>query len=291
MTHTKLRTVTTVAELRAIVGEWKGHSRKSTLVPTMGALHKGHLEIIRMARTLADRTIVSIFVNPTQFNNPSDLANYPRTLAADTKLLESAGVEVLFAPEQKQMYPEDFATKITVSKVSEGLCGASRPGHFEGVATIVAKLFNQSQADFAVLGEKDYQQLHVVRRMTRDLDIPIGIVAHPTVRESDGLAMSSRNTRLTPEERKIAPELIRQLHIAAESFQKGTPADEIYQTARTAILSAGFSSIDYFELRAERDLMPLHSLSETSRLLAAANLGRVRLIDNIALPSSAAGAN
>jgi len=281
MTQGNLKTVSTMADLRKVVAGWKGQSQKSTLVPTMGALHKGHLEIVRMARTLTDRTIVSIFVNPTQFNNPSDLANYPRTLESDMKLLDEAGVDLLFAPEQKEMYPEDFSTKITVAKVSEGLCGTFRPGHFEGVATVVAKLFNQCQADFAVLGEKDYQQLQVVRRMTRDLDIPIGIVAHPTVREADGLALSSRNARLTLEERKIAPELHRQLKLAATAFRQGKPAQDIYASAKAAILAAGFSSVEYFELRAERDLMPLQSLSEPARLLTAANLGRVRLIDNI----------
>jgi pantoate--beta-alanine ligase len=281
MTQGKIKTVSTVAELRKVVNAWKTQGQKSTLVPTMGALHKGHLEIVRMARTLTDRTIVSIFVNPTQFNNPSDLANYPRTLEADTKLLDEAGVDLLFAPEQKEMYPEDFSTKVTVAKVSDGLCGSFRPGHFEGVATVVAKLFNQSQADFAVLGEKDYQQLQVVRRMTRDLDIPIGIVAHPTVREADGLALSSRNTRLTLEERKVAPELHRQLTLAATAFRQGKPAQDIYAAAKAAILAAGFSSVEYFELRAERDLLPLQSLSEPARLLTAANLGRVRLIDNI----------
>ena len=281
MNSPKIKTVKSVHDLRQITSSWKNAGLKSTLVPTMGALHKGHLEIVRMARTLTDRTIVSIFVNPTQFNNPNDLANYPRTLKADTALLDEAGVDLIFAPEQKDMYPEDFASKITVSKVSEGLCGAFRPGHFEGVATVVAKLFNQSQADFAVLGEKDYQQLHVVRRMTRDLDIPIGIVAHPTVRETDGLAMSSRNTRLTPQEREVAPELARQLNLAATAFKQSKPATEIYETACKEILSAGFSSIEYFELRAERDLMPLQSLSEPARLLVAANLGRVRLIDNV----------
>lgn len=281
MTQGRIKTVTTVAELRKVVAGWKAQGQKSTLVPTMGALHKGHLEIVRMARTLTDRTIVSIFVNPTQFNNPSDLANYPRTLDADTKLLDEAGVDLLFAPEQKEMYPEDFSTKVTVAKVSDGLCGSFRPGHFEGVATVVAKLFNQSQADFSVLGEKDYQQLQVVRRMTRDLDIPIGIVAHPTVREADGLALSSRNTRLTLEERKIAPELHRQLILAATAFRQGKPAQDIYASAKAAILAAGFSSVEYFELRAERDLLPLQSLSEPARLLTAANLGRVRLIDNI----------
>lgn len=281
MSSQKIKTVKTVQDLRQTVSGWKKSGLNSTLVPTMGALHKGHLEIVRMARTLTDRTIVSIFVNPTQFNNPNDLANYPRTLAADTALLDEAGVDLLFAPEQKEMYPEDFATKVTVAKVSEGLCGAFRPGHFEGVATVVAKLFNQSQADFAVLGEKDYQQLHVVRRMTRDLDIPIGIVAHPTVRETDGLAMSSRNTRLTPQERSMAPELARQLNLAATAFKQGKPATEICDAARNAILHAGFSSVEYFELRAERDLMPLQSLSEPARLLVAAYLGRVRLIDNV----------
>jgi pantoate--beta-alanine ligase len=247
----------------------------------MGALHRGHLEIVRMARTLAERTIVSIFVNPIQFNNPSDLASYPRTLEADSHMLSEAGVDLLFAPTQAEMYPDGFATKVSVARLSDGLCGAFRPGHFEGVATVVAKLFNQSQADFAVLGEKDYQQLHVVKRMTSDLDIPVTIVAHPTVREADGLAMSSRNTRLTTEERKVAPELARQLNLAADRFRAGVPAVEIDATARAALLSAGFSSVEYFELRAERDLMPLQSLTEPARLLVAANLGRVRLIDNI----------
>lgn len=281
MSPRRMKTVTTVADLRQAVNGWKAQGLKSTLVPTMGALHKGHLEIVRMARTLTERTIVSIFVNPIQFNNPSDLANYPRTLEADSDLLDEAGVDLLFAPTQTEMYPDGFATKVTVARVSEGLCGAFRPGHFEGVATVVSKLFNQSQADFAVLGEKDYQQLHVVRRMTRDLDIPIGIVAHPTVRETDGLAMSSRNTRLTPDERRLAPVLFRQLTIAADAFRQGKPAQEIYAAARTAILASGFSAVEYFELRAEQDLMPLQALSEPARLLVAANLGRVRLIDNI----------
>jgi pantoate--beta-alanine ligase len=281
MSTRRMKTVTTVADLRQVVSGWKASNLKSTLVPTMGALHKGHLEIVRMARTLTERTIVSIFVNPIQFNNPSDLANYPRTLEADSDLLDEAGVDLLFAPTQTEMYPDGFATKVTVARVSEGLCGAFRPGHFEGVATVVSKLFNQSQADFAVLGEKDYQQLHVVRRMTRDLDIPIGIVAHPTVRETDGLAMSSRNTRLTPDERRLAPVLYRQLSIAADAFRQGKPAQEIYAAARTAILASGFSAVEYFELRAEQDLMPLQALSEPARLLVAANLGRVRLIDNI----------
>jgi pantoate--beta-alanine ligase len=281
MTTRKLRTVTTVAELRAVTAQWKTERLKSTLVPTMGALHKGHLEIVRMARTLTERTIVSIFVNPIQFNNPSDLANYPRTLKADSALLEEAGVDLLFAPTQTEMYPDGFATKIAVARVSDGLCGAFRPGHFEGVATVVAKLFNQSQADFAVLGEKDYQQLHVVRRMTRDLDIPVGIVAHPTVRETDGLAMSSRNTRLTADERQLAPELFRQLTSASDAFRQGRPAQDIYAAARAALLASGFSAVEYFELRAEQDLMPLQALSEPARLLVAANLGRVRLIDNV----------
>ena len=281
MTAPRMKIVRNVSDLRATIAGWKLDRQKSTLVPTMGALHRGHLEIVRMARTLAQRTIVSIFVNPIQFNNPSDLANYPRTLEADARLLEDAGVDLLFAPKQADMYPDGFATKVSVARLSEGLCGAFRPGHFEGVATVVAKLFNQSGADYAVLGEKDYQQLHVVRRMTVDLDIPIGIIAHPTVREADGLAMSSRNTRLTLDERKVAPELARQLYTAADAFRAGKPAQDIYTAARRALLAAGFASVEYFELRAERDLMPLQSLTEPARLLVAANLGRVRLIDNI----------
>ena len=281
MTAPRMKIVRSVSDLRATIAGWKLDRQKSTLVPTMGALHRGHLEIVRMARTLAERTIVSIFVNPIQFNNPSDLANYPRTLEADARLLEDAGVDLLFAPKQADMYPDGFATKVSVARLSEGLCGAFRPGHFEGVATVVAKLFNQSGADYAVLGEKDYQQLHVVQRMTVDLDIPIGIIAHPTVREADGLAMSSRNTRLTLDERKVAPELARQLYTAADAFRAGKPAQDIYTAARRALLAAGFASVEYFELRAERDLMPLQSLTEPARLLVAANLGRVRLIDNI----------
>lgn len=281
MANHALQIVRSIEDLRGTVNGWKSSGQKCTLVPTMGALHQGHLEIVRMARTLAERTIVSIFVNPIQFNNPSDLASYPRTLEADSRMLSEAGVDLLFAPAQANMYPDGFATKVSVARLSEGLCGAFRPGHFEGVATVVAKLFNQSQADFAVLGEKDYQQLHVVKRMTSDLDIPVTIVAHPTVREPDGLAMSSRNTRLTQEERKVAPELARQLQLASERFRAGLPATEIYTSARSSILSAGFSSVEYFELRAERDLMPLQSLTEPARLLVAANLGRVRLIDNI----------
>ena len=281
MTAPRMKIVRNVSDLRATIAGWKLDRQKSTLVPTMGALHRGHLEIVRMARTLAERTIVSIFVNPIQFNNPSDLANYPRTLEADARLLEDAGVDLLFAPKQADMYPDGFATKVSVARLSEGLCGAFRPGHFEGVATVVAKLFNQSGADYAVLGEKDYQQLHVVRRMTVDLDIPIGIIAHPTVREADGLAMSSRNTRLTLDERKVAPELARQLYTTADAFRAGKPAQDIYTAARRALLAAGFASVEYFELRAERDLMPLQSLTEPARLLVAANLGRVRLIDNI----------
>ena len=281
MANQTLPIVRSIEDLRSAVNAWKASGQKCTLVPTMGALHQGHLEIVRMARTLAERTIVSIFVNPIQFNNPSDLASYPRTLEADSRMLSEAGVDLLFAPAQANMYPDGFATKVSVARLSEGLCGSFRPGHFEGVATVVAKLFNQSQADFAVLGEKDYQQLHVVKRMTSDLDIPVTIIAHPTVREPDGLAMSSRNTRLTQEERKVAPELARQLQLAADRFRAGLPAAEIYTSARSNILSAGFSSVEYFELRAERDLMPLQSLTEPARLLAAANLGRVRLIDNI----------
>ena len=281
MANHALQIVRSVEDLRDTVNGWKSSGQKCTLVPTMGALHQGHLEIVRMARTLAERTIVSIFVNPIQFNNPSDLASYPRTLETDSRMLSEAGVDLLFAPAQANMYPDGFATKVSVARLSEGLCGAFRPGHFEGVATVVAKLFNQSQADFAVLGEKDYQQLHVVKRMTSDLDIPVTIIAHPTVREPDGLAMSSRNTRLTPEERKVAPELARQLQLAADRFRAGLPTAEICASARASILSAGFSSVEYFELRAERDLMPLQSLTEPARLLVAANLGRVRLIDNI----------
>jgi pantoate--beta-alanine ligase len=278
--------VRTVAELRSTVAAWKAARERVALVPTMGALHEGHLALARLAREHAKRTIATIFVNPKQFNDPKDLANYPRTEAKDEAMLRSEGVDLIFAPAPSEMYPGDFSTNIIVGKVSEGLCGTYRPGHFEGVATVVTKLFNQSQADVAVFGEKDFQQLQVIRRLVRDLDIPIKIVPCPTVRESDGLAMSSRNQRLSPEDRRIAPAMARALIDAAQKITKGERADTVISAAREAIVAAGYAKVQYLELRAEKDLRPLDRASEPARLLAAAHLGPVRLIDNVPVRKS-----
>jgi len=269
--------------LRARVREWRRAGEIIGLVPTMGALHQGHVALARTAKAACDRVIVTIFVNPKQFNNSEDLAKYPRTEEADARLLSPLGVDVIFAPNPETVYPHDFSTTVSVSGVSEGLCGAFRPGHFDGVATVVAKLFLMTQADKAFFGEKDYQQLLVVRRMARDLNIAIEVVGCPTVRETDGLALSSRNRRLTAEERRIAPALHRTLREAAEAIDDAVPVTEALDTARTSLLDKGFSRIEYIELRAAEDLtlMPVHN--RPARLLAAAWLGNVRLIDNIPL--------
>ena len=267
--------------LRARVREWRRAGEIIGLVPTMGALHAGHAALARAAKTACDRVIVTIFVNPKQFNNPEDLAKYPRTEDADARLLSPLGVDVIFAPNPDTVYPHDFSTTVTVAGTSEGLCGAFRPGHFDGVATVVAKLFLMTQADKGFFGEKDYQQLLVVRRMARDLNIAIEVVGCPTVREVDGLALSSRNRRLTAEERRIAPGLHRALKRAAEAIDDAVPVAEALDTARNVILDSGFSRIEYIELRAAEDLAPMPVHNRPARLLAAAWLGDVRLIDNI----------
>jgi pantoate--beta-alanine ligase len=244
-------------------------------------LHEAHLSLVRTARAHASRTIVTVFVNPTQFNDPADLAKYPRNEAQDSTLVETAGADLVYLPAVAEMYPDGFATTISVKGVSEGLCGAHRPGHFDGVATIVAKLFTQTGADFALFGEKDFQQLHVVRRMARDLNLPVTIVPCPTVRETDGLAMSSRNARLSPADRRTAAALSQTLFNAARKIADGGDAATVIAAARERLLAAGFAKVDYIELRAEADLRPLARPIEPARLLAAAHLGPVRLIDNV----------
>lgn len=278
-----MKTATTVAALRETVAAWKRDGLTVAVVPTMGALHEAHLALLRKAREHADRTIVTIFVNPKQFNDPADLASYPRTEAKDTAMVKGEGADLLFVPAPAEMYPDGFATAVSVAKVSEGLCGAHRPGHFDGVATVVAKLFNQTRADVAVFGEKDFQQLHVIRRMARDLDIPITIVPCPTVREADGLAMSSRNARLSPDDRRTAAQLSQTLFDAARKIAAGDPVANVIAAARERLLKAGFRAVDYIELRAENDLRPLTQAGEPARLLAAAHLGPVRLIDNVSV--------
>ena len=276
-----LTIVRTVAELRATVGEWRRAGARVAVVPTMGALHEGHLSLVRAALAEADRVIVTLFVNPRQFNSAADLAAYPRTEISDAAKLAPLGAHVLYVPDGDQMYPDGFATTGSVSGVGEGLCGAFRPGHFDGVATVVAKLFLQTGADLAFFGEKDFQQLHVVRRMAQDLDIPVEIRPCATVREPNGLAMSSRNARLTDADRMTAPKLAAALFEAADRIAGGAPVDETLAKASARIVAAGFASIEYLELRAEDDLVPMHTFDRPARLLAAAWLGEIRLIDNV----------
>ncbi|MBB6414036.1 pantoate--beta-alanine ligase [Mesorhizobium sangaii] len=273
--------VRTVAELRAVVAGWRRSDASVAVVPTMGALHDGHLSLVRAALQKAERVIVTLFVNPKQFNSAADLAAYPRTENQDAAKLAPLGAQLLYVPDAEEMYPPGFATTVSVSGVREGLCGAFRPGHFDGVATVVAKLFLQTGADFAFFGEKDFQQLQLVRRVVQDLDIPITVVPCPTVREADGLALSSRNARLSPAERAIAPNLALVLIETAERLARGSPVLPTLAEARAAILAAGFRDIEYLELRGETDLQPMTSLDRPARLLAASWLGETRLIDNV----------
>jgi len=273
--------VRTLADLRSTVHAWRREGAKVAVVPTMGALHEGHLSLVRAALTQADRVIVTLFVNPKQFHNAADLAAYPRTEQADAAKLTPLGVHLLYVPEIGEVYPPGFATTVSVGGVTEGLDGTFRPGHFDGVATVVAKLFLQTGADLAFFGEKDFQQLHMVRRMVRDLDIATDIVACPTVRDPDGLALSSRNVRLSPAERRIAPNLAAALFAAAAGIAGGAAVDRTIDQARASIVAAGYARVDYLELRAEQDLAPMREFDRPARLLAAAWLGDTRLIDNV----------
>lgn len=276
--------VRTVAALRERVRRWRKQSVTVGLVPTMGALHEGHLSLVR--RCLADnvRAVVSIFVNPAQFAPHEDFASYPRDESADTEILGALGAHLVFAPDRPEMYAEDFATAVTVAGVSEGLCGDSRPHFFRGVATVVTKLLLQCLPDRAYFGEKDYQQLMVVRRLVRDLDIPVEIVGLPTVREADGLALSSRNAYLSAAERRAAPALHRTLREVARRVALGEPALSAAEWGRAELAAAGFAPIDYLEIRDADTLHPVAdrlSTGRSARAFAAAYLGRTRLIDNV----------
>lgn len=273
--------VRTVADLRAQVAQWREGGHRIGLVPTMGALHEGHLSLVRLAKAHTERVVVTLFVNPTQFNNADDLAAYPRTEAADAEKLESVGADLVFAPDASEMYPEGFSTTVLVSGVSEGLCGAFRPGHFAGVATAVTKLLLQSQPDVAVFGEKDFQQLAVIRRLVADLDIPVKVIGGPTVREADGLALSSRNVRLTTEGRVAAPQLARALFAAADKIAAGADPEDVIAQAKADILATGFTTVEYLELRDADTLAPVIRPKQPARLLVAAWRDGVRLIDNV----------
>ncbi|MCC4241791.1 MULTISPECIES: pantoate--beta-alanine ligase [Thalassospira] len=280
-----LTTVHTVADLRATVADWRAQGLRVALVPTMGALHDGHISLTRLAREHADRVIVSIFVNPTQFGPNEDFGAYPRTLPDDQKLLDAAGVELCFAPSVEEMYPDGFATKVSVDgAMTNVLCGAARPGHFDGVAQIVTKLLLQALPDCAIFGQKDYQQLMVIRRFSADLNIPVDIIGAKILREEDGLAMSSRNRYLSPQERETAPVLNRVLADITARAAKGAELGPLLAKGREDILAAGFNPIDYLEVR---DAQTLELVSQTvtrpARIFVAARLGKARLIDNHAI--------
>jgi pantoate--beta-alanine ligase len=271
-----------VSELRARVAEWRKAGETIGLVPTMGALHEGHLALVRRAQADNRRCIATLFVNPTQFGPSEDLAAYPRDEAADRDKLAALGVDVLFAPAVAEMYAKDAATTVTVARLTDHLCGPFRPGHFAGVATIVTKLLLQSLPDAAYFGEKDYQQLQVIRRLARDLDIPVRIVGVPTVRDADGLALSSRNAYLSPNERTAAMALPRTLRTIAERLAR-SPKDVAQQTVwgRDQLSAAGFGKIDYVEVCDAESLQPIAEVKEPARVFAAAWMGRTRLIDNV----------
>ncbi len=313
MTREKLEVVRTVAELRRIVGGWRQNGRRIALVPTMGALHPGHMALVRRAAALAERTVVSIFVNPTQFAPGEDLARYPRDEAADLAKLRTEQCRLVWAPSAADMYPEGFTTRIVPGGAAVGLEADARPHFFGAVATVCCKLFGAAMPDMALFGEKDYQQLCVVRQMVRDLDMPIEIVAEPTVREADGLALSSRNVYLDAGERRVAPALHRVLtEVAAKSAtiaraaDTGGPAkrprpiplvpdprlagaepqlpelDALCQEAALGLIEAGFTKVDYIAVREAETLKVVsRKTGRPLRALAAAWLGRTRLIDNV----------
>lgn len=269
-----------VAELRAALSPWRQAGQSIGLVPTMGALHEGHLSLVRLAKTECRRAVATIFVNPRQFGANEDLAAYPRDEAADRELLESVGADLLFAPAVEEIYPPGFATTVSVARLTEHLCGPHRPGHFAGVATVVSKLLVQALPERAYFGEKDYQQLQVIRRLARDLDLPVAIRGGATVREADGLALSSRNRYLTEEERAKAAALPRLLREAARRLADGRDAGPELEEIRRGLAETGFARIDYVTLADDAELQPLARARAGSRLFAAAWLGRTRLIDN-----------
>ena len=276
-----MQTIRQLDLLREGIADLRGDGSRIALVPTMGALHAGHIALIEAARRPGTRVIASIFVNPKQFGPNEDLSRYPRKELADTRMLSEAGCDLLWMPPVEIMYPPGFATNVSVAGVSDGLDGASRPGHFDGVATVVTKLFNQVRPDVAYFGEKDFQQLAVIRRMVADLDMGIEITGVPTQREDDGLALSSRNIYLDDAERAKAVALPRALGVAARAIHKGDDAESALAAARETLVAAGFT-IDYVEL-VDAETLGAPDISRPRRLVAAARLGATRLIDNLAV--------
>ena len=279
--------INTIKQLRAEIKLWRLAGDSIAFVPTMGNLHVGHIQLVQAAKQQADRVVVSIFVNPTQFNEQADFTNYPRTETADREQLQSAGIDMLYLPERETMYPAEMLTKVSVSQVSERHCGAARPGHFDGVATVVCKLFNMVQPDKAFFGEKDFQQLLVIRTMVADLNVPVEIIAVPTQRETDGLAMSSRNTHLNKEQRQQAGQLFQTLCLARQAvLEQQISFAEIEKTSLQVLSDQGFKP-DYFTICRQRDLQAAASGGDKQLIiLTAARLGNTRLIDNIQIDLS-----
>lgn len=271
--------------LQSELARWREEGKRIGLVPTMGALHEGHRSLIRRAKAESDFCLVSLFVNPMQFNLKADLDSYPQRLAEDMAILAEEKVDLLYKPPIAEIYPDGFATKVLVEHLTDGLCGTTRPGHFDGVATVVAKLLIQCWPHAAYFGEKDYQQLRIVTRMAKDLDLPCEIIGCATVREDDGLALSSRNFNLTADDRMRAPSLYRTLNQAAEALKAGEDWKSVAEGARSKLLEVGFEKIDYFDLCNAEDLTPCSAIDKPCRLFAAAWLGPVRLIDNIPITS------
>ncbi|WP_025131270.1 pantoate--beta-alanine ligase [Pseudomonas sp. PH1b] len=280
-----MNTVKTVRELRAAVARARSEGKRIGFVPTMGNLHSGHAALVAKAAQRVDFVVASIFVNPLQFGAGEDLDKYPRTLAADQEKLLQAGCHLLFAPSVEEMYPDGMAgqTRVSVPQLCEGLCGASRPGHFEGVATVVSKLFNMVQPDLAVFGQKDYQQLAVIRALVHDLNMPIQIIGEPTVRAADGLALSSRNGYLSEEQRAIAPVLYRSLSQIAQAIRDGERDYPKLLAEHQQLLEAAGLRHDYLEIRQAQNLRPAVAEDRDLVILVAAYLGATRLIDNLHL--------
>lgn len=283
--NTAITTVRSASELGRTVAGWHGADKTVALVPTMGGIHDGHLALVAAAGKACDRTVVSLFVNPTQFGASEDLDAYPRDEAADAALLAQAGADLLYAPPVGEMYPSGLETTVPVPGVADGLDGAARPGHFAGVVTVVARLFDHAKPDVALFGEKDYQQLLVIRRMARDLGLGVRVDQVATVREPDGLALSSRNAYLSAAERAVAPALYRTLEAVADRLAGGMPSAQAVDWGTAELLGAGFAAVDYLAVCDAATLAPLDGVdpARPARVLAAAHLGPARLIDNLAV--------
>ena len=282
---TGITTSRTVADLRAHVAPWRKAGKSIALVPTMGALHAGHLSLVTLAKSKADRVVVSIFVNPIQFGPREDFNTYPRDEPGDIEKLSAAEADLVFAPNTAEMYPAGFSTKVSIGDLTEDLCGANRPNHFDGVATVVTKLLLQCAPDMAIFGEKDYQQLLVIKHLVRDLNVPVEVLGGDIVREKDGLALSSRNAYLSPAERKTAPLLHQTISEVAAALARGEGADAACVAGRFKLEAAGFR-VDYIAVRDPDTLKPLSGPVKHARVLAAAYLGKTRLIDNVPVPAT-----